>query len=133
MPQRLLTQQDYDNSKALDTEVQAGTDDSKWISSLKLANWRKWWMGFVSIFTNTTDSTSTDTGAVVINGGLGVAKTLFTKTLKITDLIGVGARIVSVDSTGLTSAPFTVTAPTVTDNVIIGNITLDSNWTDGGS
>lgn len=38
-------------------------------------------------FLNTTQSTSTTTGAVVINGGLGVAKRVTTESLRITDAI----------------------------------------------
>lgn len=133
MPNRVITNQD----QALDTEIQissaTGANDAKFATPLKLFNWRSWFMSLINIFTNTTDSTSTSSGAVVISGGLGVMKTLFTKALSISDLAGTGSRLVSVDASGLASAPFTVTAPTVTDATIQGQITTDNNFNDAGA
>lgn len=132
MPNRVITNQD----QALDSELQvssaSGTNDTKFTTPLKLFNWRAWFMSLINIFTNTTDSTSTSSGAVVINGGLGVMKKLFTKALAVTDLAGSGSRLMSADATGLISAPFIITAPTVTDSTIQNTLGTENNWNDAG-
>lgn len=68
------------SAKADATTANAQTDDATYITPLRLSTWLTnvltralTWSG-INSFSNTTESTSTTTGGVIISGGIGVAK-----------------------------------------------------------
>ncbi len=111
-----------------------GAEDNKFVSRLKLFNWWSWVKGQAQSiagiwsFTDTTDSTSTTTGAVKITGGLGVGKNITAKSANFTDNAGTGYRVAVFNPTGGLETPYNVILPYVEDSTIITQLTTEANW-----
>jgi len=119
---------DYSQPGATDTETQitvapVGGEDNKFVSRVKLFNWWGWVKGQaqaisgVWTFSDTTDSTSTTTGGLKASGGLGVAKTLFAKAIKVGDLASAVTKHVVVSPDG--SLTTTTDVKEWTDRIVV--------------